>query len=301
MTSRRIWDPRLIRDRLNFWFTNRVPRRALTIWFGRFSRIEQPWIRDVSLKLWRTCSDLDLSDARRASFKSVHDCFTRELAPGARTIDADPTVVTSPCDAIVGQCGDVAGTRAFQAKGSDYSLDELLVSAELAERFRDGCYATLRLTPTMYHRFHAPYACRVRRVTYVAGDVMNVNPPTLARVERLYCRNERAVVELDLERGGHALALVPVAAILVASIRFSFVDVRLHLRYRGPNAIACDASLRKGDEMGWFEHGSTIIVLAPRGFALAAGIESGRRIRMGAPLLRLPDAPPPPRSSHGGA
>jgi len=130
---------------------------------------------------------------------------------------------------------------------------------------------------------------------------MNVNPPTLARVERLYCRNERAVVELDLERGGHALALVPVAAILVASIRFSFVDVRLHLRYRGPNAIACDASLRKGDEMGWFEHGSTIIVLAPRGFALAPGIESGRRIRMGTPLLRLPDAPPTSRPSHSGA
>ncbi len=275
-------------DAVNFWMTNPIPRRTLTRWFGRFSRIEQAWVRSVAMAVWHATSDLDLSDAKQSSFRSVHDCFTRELVPGARTIDPDPATVTSPCDAIIGACGAICDTRAFQAKGSMYRLDELLASADLAERYRDGCYATLRLTPSMYHRFHAPSDCRIRRITYVTGDLWNVNPPTLARVDRVYCRNERAVIEADLEDGGRALAIVPVAAILVASIRLLFVDVRLHLRCPGPNIINCDERLRKGEQMGWFEHGSTIILLAPRGFTLVPGIVPGQRIRMGAALLRRP-------------
>jgi len=100
------------------------------------------------------------------------------------------------------------------------------------------------------------------------------------------------VLRARLSRGGHSIALVPVAAVLVASIRLHFLDVLFHLRYRGPHEIPCRASFRKGQEMGWFEHGSTIIVFAPRGFELCEGIEPGTRLRMGQPLLRLPAQPP---------
>jgi phosphatidylserine decarboxylase len=95
---------------------------------------------------------------------------------------------------------------------------------------------------------------------------------------------------MRLARGGHPLAIVPVAAILVASLRLHFLDVLLHLRYRGPNEMPCDTVVTKGQELGWFEHGSTIIVFAPRGFVLAEGIRSGTAIRMGQPLMRLPAA-----------
>jgi phosphatidylserine decarboxylase len=268
--------------------TNRLPRALATRFMGWFSRREQPWVRAPSLALWKALSDLDLSDAKQRRFKSVHDCFTRELVPGARPVDADPNIVASPCDAIVGACGPLDGVTALQAKGAPYSIEELLGSRELAAVYRDGCYATLRLTPTMYHRFHAPHRCRVQRVTYVSGDVWNVNPPALARVDRLFCRNERAVIETELAEGGDRITLVPVAAILVASIRFTFVDVRLHLRYRGPNVIDCDATLDKGDEMGWFEHGSTIIAFAPPGYALCDSIAPGTRIRAGRALMRRP-------------
>jgi phosphatidylserine decarboxylase len=142
----------------------------------------------------------------------------------------------------------------------------------------------------MYHRFHAPHDGRIEHVTYLSGDTWNVNPIALARVERLFCRNERAVLRLRLARGGHRLAIVPVAAILVASLRLHFLDVLLHLRYRGPNEMPCDTAVAKGQELGWFEHGSTIIVFAPRGFELAEGIRSGTGIRMGQPLMRLPAA-----------
>ena len=115
-------------------------------------------------------------------------------------------------------------------------------------------------------------------------------PATIAlkRVERLFCRNERAVIRLRMAQAGHELALVPVAAILVASIRLHFLDVLLHLRWRGSNEMPCAAALAKGQEMGWFEHGSTILVFAPAGFRLAEGIAPGMRLRAGQALMHLP-------------
>jgi phosphatidylserine decarboxylase len=275
-------------ESLNFLLSNRIPRRRLTRFMAWFSKIEQPLVRDLSIGVWRLFADLDLADAKKTRFRSMHDCFTRELREGARPIDGNPDVLASPCDAIVGACGRVEDGMLIQAKGSAYALLDLLQDAELAAHYRDGCYATLRLTSGMYHRFHAPHECRVEGVTYVAGDVWNVNPAALKRVERLYCRNERAVIRTRLEAGGYRVTLVPVAAVLVASIRLHFLDVLLHLKHRGPHEFDCDARMAKGAEMGWFEHGSTIIVVAPAGFALAGGVTSQTRLRMGQPLMRLP-------------
>ena len=280
-------DRLLLQEDLNFLLTNRVPRIALTRFMGWFSKIRNPLLARLSIGTWRLFTDLDLSDARQQRFASLHDCFTRELVPGARVFDADPAVIDSPCDAIVGACGSLEGLGALQAKGSPYSMVELLGSEALAERYRDGMYVTLRLTSAMYHRFHAPDRGRLRHVTYLSGDAWNVNPIALKRVERLFCRNERAVLQTELE-GGHQVTLVAVAAILVASVRLHALDVLMHLRYRGPNEMACDASFERGDELGWFEHGSTIIVLAPRGFELCEGIATGVRLRAGMRLMKRP-------------
>jgi phosphatidylserine decarboxylase len=277
----------LLQEDVNFLLTNRIPRQALTRLMGWFSAIEQPLVRDLSLGLWRSFADLRLHEAKKTRFRSLHDCFVRELKEGARPVDPDPGTLVSPCDAIVGACGQVADGELIQAKGYRYTLMELLGDAKLADEFRDARYATLRITSSMYHRFHAPHGCRVEQVTYFSGDTWNVNPIALRRVERLFCKNERALLRLRLEAGGHRVLLVPVAAILVASIRLHFLDVLLHLRYRGPNVIACDARFAKGDEMGWFQHGSTILVFAPRGFELCRNVTSGAILRMGEPLLRI--------------
>lgn len=276
-------------DRLNVALTNRVPRALLTRFMGRFSRIRQPLVRDLSIALWQRFGDLDLRDAKKSRFDSVHDCFTRELRADARPIDVDPEVLVSPCDAIVGACGSVFGTDVFQAKGLAYRLAELLRDDELARYYRDGCYATLRLTAGMYHRFHAPHDCTVEQVDYVPGDVFNVNPPAVALIERLYCRNERAAIRSRLHQEAELVTLVPVAAILVAGIRLHCIDLLLHLGYRGPQRIGCKARLSKGEEMGWFEHGSTLLVFAPRSFALCDGIATGARIRMGQRLMKRLD------------
>lgn len=279
-----------LNEDLNFLLTNRVPRIALTRFMGWFSRIRQPLVRSASMAVWKAFTDLDLSDAKQPTFDSLHDCFTRELREGARPIDPDPKALVSPCDAIVGAVGPIGdGGQVFQAKGFPYTLRELIGDSPRAQEamtaLRGGSYITLRLTSAMYHRFHAPDALALEHVTHFSGDTWNVNPIALARVEKLFCRNERAALYTRLA-DGTPLLLVPVAAILVASLRLRALPLPLNTRYRGPDELPCGARYHRGEEMGHFEHGSTILVFAPPGVSLAPGVQSGQRIRMGQALLR---------------
>lgn len=284
MTSKTFLHRLLQQESLNFVLTNRLPRVALTRFMGRFSKMRQPLVRDVSIALFKFFGGLDLIEAKKQQFDSLHDCFVRELKDGARLFDADPQVLCSPSDGIVGGHGRIDGDELLQIKGMPYSLSELLGSQELADKHQGGSYVTLRLRASMYHRFHAPTDCTVQRVTHIQGDMWNVNPIALKRVPSLYCRNDRAVIEAALP-SGQVLTLVPVGAILVASVRLHFLGLNLHHDYRGEQVIACDAPLKRGQEMGWFEHGSTIVVLAPKGMVLVAGLATGTELRAGQPLL----------------
>jgi len=287
MTARSVIRRIARQEDVNFLLTNRLPRRWLTLFVGWLSRLEQPLLCRACIAIWGLFTELDLSDAHTTHFRSLRECFTRSLKEGARRVDPDPDVVVSPCDGIVGAMGRVSAGTVLQAKGFPYSLIELLGDAELVEQYLHGSFVTLRLTSGMYHRFHAPYDCRVQGVTYVSGDTWNVNPIALERIANLFCKNERAIIRCRLTGSDHLITLVPVAAILVASIRLHFVDVPLNLKYRGPNRIACDATLTKGSEMGWFEHGSTMIAFAPPGVSLSSRLHPGGLIRMGEPLLNL--------------
>jgi len=301
---------------LNFLLTNRLPRRLTTRFMGWFSKIENPVVRKTSIAAWKLFTDVDLSEAKTTKFKSMHDMFIRQLKPGARPVDPHPEILASPCDGIVGACGRIDGDHLYQIKGFPYALRDLLGEEADTGTFRNGTFATIRLTSSDYHRFHAPHDLVVDGITYISGDTWNVNPIALKRVEKLFCKNERALVHCKLQPSGHPIMLVPVAAILVASIRFNFVDTVRHLkprhevnrrrgsihkaramrtRRRGGGAklgvvhdIPCRAEMGKGDEMGWFEHGSTIIMFAPEGFDLADGIGEGTRIKAGQALMRLP-------------
>ncbi|MDO6416777.1 archaetidylserine decarboxylase [Sphingomonas sp. BIUV-7] len=275
----------LLQEDVNFLLTNRLPRRLATQLVGRFSRIEQPLVAKASIRVWRIFSDLDLSDAAAPRFASLHDCFTRRLRPGARPVDPRPDILASPCDAIVGAHGTVTGDEIHQIKGMPYSLAELLGDAADGAPFAGGTYVTLRLTAAMYHHFHAPHDLAVERVRYLSGDCWNVNPIALKRVERLFCRNERAIVSCRLADDTPFL-IVAVAAILVAGIRLTFLDTDRLLRDGGPRTVPVSADIAKGDEMGWFEHGSTLVLLLPPGFALADGIAEGTPIRQGEALAR---------------
>jgi len=276
-------------ETVNFIVTNRIPRRLATRFIGWFSRIEQPVVRDLSIAVWKMfAGDLRLDEAKKTSFTSLHDCFVRELRDGARVFDRDPRVLVSPCDGIVGATGSIHGNELLQAKGSTYAIDDLLGGdARAVERYQDGRYVTLRLTSSMYHRFHAPADCDIVGTTYVSGDMWNVNPITLKRIASLYCKNERAVIHARRHARADEFVIVAVAAILVASIHLHFVDVPLNLHYRGPSQLPCAASFRKGDELGYFHHGSTIIVIAPPGFELAGTVRELHPVRAGEALFRV--------------
>ena len=271
---------------VNFLLTNRIPRKALTHLVGWYSRIESPLLTRLSIAAWRVfASDLDLNEAQTQDFKSLRECFTRKLKPDARTIDARPEIVASPCDAVVGECGSIAGTTVYQAKGFPYKLADLIPEARLRRDFHDGIYVTLRLKSSMYHRFHAPVDCAISEINYISGDTWNVNPIALKRVDKLFCRNERAVVPLNCMATNGSICLVPVAAILVASMKFTGIEEPLDLNYTGANRIACDFAFKKGDEIGYFQQGSTIILFATSNYALCEAISPGMTIRMGQALL----------------
>ena len=166
-------------------------------------------------------------------------------------------MLVSPCDAIVGAAGTVAEHELLQVKGFPTRWRSCWAIAELVALYRDGRYVTLRLTAGMYHRFHAPHDCRVEQVTHISGDAWNVNPIALKRVEKLFCKNERAVLRLDLG-GGQIVTLVPVAAILVAGFRLRFLDIPVEGRDRNWTAHPAATPLRQGRGDGlvraWLDH-----------------------------------------------
>ncbi len=277
-----------LQEDVNFLVNNRIPRAYATKLMARFSRIESPCLTRISIAIWQAfAGDLRLDEAKKRQFRSLHECFVRELRAGARPVDPDPDVLVSPCDAVVGAFGRIRDTELYQVKGLDYGLGELLNDEAAAERYRNGLFATLRLKSSMYHRFHAPGECRATRVERIAGDTWNVNPIALRRVERLFCRNARAVVDLALPDPWASLTMVAVAAILVAGVALTFLDEPLGLDYRGAPVVRCDAAFHKGQELGHFQSGSTIVLLARGNLQFCPNVAEGATIRMGQPLLRF--------------
>lgn len=281
-----------ILESLNFLLTNRIPRNFSSRLVGKISRIENPLLAKLSIGIWkRFVDDLRLDEATTKHFKSMHECFIRELKPDARPIDNRANIVTSPCDAIVGAHGRIKDGQLFQIKGSPYTLKELVAhqgddpTSLNLDKYQNGRFVTLRIKSSMYHRFHAPVDCDVKQVQYISGDRWNVNPATLKRVEKLFCKNERAIVDLALPEGHGSITLVPVAAILVSSMRFHCLDETLDLDYQGSNFLPCDTSYQKGEQMGYFQHGSTIVMLCSEDYQFHSSICEGMTVRVGQPLM----------------
>lgn len=273
-----------LQEDLNFLITNRLPRALVTRAVGKVSRIRSRRFTRAALGVWGLfADDLRLAEAEHTDFQSLHECFVRRLAPGARPVDPRPDVLTSPCDAVVGACGRVEDGMALQAKGAWYPLADLLPDPGLARAHTGSTFVTLRLKANMYHRFHAPASARLTDVWYVSGDTWNVNPVALKRVERLFCKNERAVMHFD-----DGLTLVAVAAIAVASIRVHALDSTLDLGFEGVRRHRPGVPVGKGEELGYFHAGSTLLVFAPSPLRLAPEVVEGATIRVGQPLLLSP-------------
>ncbi len=232
---------------------------------------------------------LDLDEAVEGdplAFESFNAFFTRALKPSARPIAQEPDALASPVDGTVSQAGPIAAGRLLQAKGSYYDLDTLLSGAapRWSEAFREGEFATLYLAPYNYHRIHMPCDGTLREAWYVPGRLFSVNTKAAASIKGLFARNERVVLLFDGPMGPFALILV--GALFVGSMTTVFhgdVAPRSPRTVaRLPDVPASRSSLKRGDEVGRFNMGSTVILLYGRDrVAWETMLEAGHRIRMG--------------------
>ncbi len=280
---------------LNVWLLHLLPHHALTWVMRRLTRIRAPWIKDLVIRRFIHAFDVDMDEALEpdpGGYEHFDAFFTRALRPEARPQADDPAIVTSPVDGHVSQAGPIRDGRMIQAKGVDYSLETLLGGSEtLADRFAGGCFATLYLSPRDYHRIHMPASARLTAMRYVPGRLFSVSPASTDRVRGLFTRNERLVTVFETERG--PMAIVLVGAMFVSGIETSWAGMISNGR-QGPVPSTWDyrghrppIELYRGEEMGRFHMGSTVIVVFPPAtVTLDEGIRPGAPIRVGQALAR---------------
>ena len=249
-----------------------LPRYALTALVYRLARLRTVRIKNAMIGQFVKLYDVDLEGVRDPvpeGFASFNAFFTRALEPGARPVADEPRAIVSPVDGTVSAAGRIVEHKVFQAKGREYSLADLLfLETDRARVFENGRFATIYLAPYNYHRVHAPLACELDALHYVPGDLFSVNAATAQHLPRLFARNERLVMHFDTAEG--PAALVFVGALNVGSISTPWTG-EIRPRRRG-NAESIEPgahprTLAAGDLLGWFNMGSTVILLLPEGTA----------------------------------
>jgi phosphatidylserine decarboxylase len=289
-----------LRDRLFVALQRTLPQHLLSRMVLRATRIRSPGVKNVLISRFVRGFRPDMTEAAQPdplAFASFNEFFTRSLRGDARPVDANPATLVSPVDGTVSQIGTLDGSRILQAKGHDYTVDSLLARPEWVDRFRGGAFATLYLAPYNYHRIHMPLAGTLRAAWFVPGKLFSVNTATAAAVPELFARNERVVCVF--EHSGHApaesqlFAMILVGALFVGSISTVWHGDVTPCSPRRATLLPVDGSrsalaLQKGDEMGRFNMGSTVILLLSPGMAQwLPSFGSGTVVRFGEALGTL--------------
>lgn len=228
---------------------------------------------------------VDLSEVRLDldEFKRFGDFFARELKEGMRPVELDPDTLVSPADGRLQECGVISDGRIMQVKGRGYSVEELLGDRELALSLEDGAFATIYLSPSDYHRVHAPLDGDVAKAWTIPGALYSVSPRATALLDNLFVSNERLVVPLHTPHG--TLVVVLVAAAIVGKAVLSFSDLATNQgKTVAQRSFPQPVHLRQGEELGAFRLGSTVVLLTPKGWKMRIH-ESGESIRMGQRLM----------------
>ncbi len=265
-----------------------LPKHLLTRVIYVLARSELNFVKHTFLRIFLACYRIDMSEARERdpfAYRSFNDFFTRALLPDARPIDTESTALTSPVDGTVSQCGELDDDVLIQAKGRYYTLRELLADDQAAiDAYRGGSFACIYLAPYNYHRIHMPFDGSALTNTYVPGDLFSVNGATARAVPRLFARNERLICEFDTDHGRAAMILV--GALFVGSIQTVHCgEVNPPPRARkAPQQIkdGIGRPFSKGEELGRFNMGSTVILLFQRDkLQWSAAMQSGATVRLG--------------------
>ena len=275
------------RDKLFVTLQYLIPQHGLSRLVGILARSEVPWIKTTFINLFMKRFGIDLSEAQIEDpdqFETFNAFFTRALKADARPLEAaEDADIACPADGAVSQLGAIRANQVFQAKGHDYSLYDLLGGdSALASEFTNGQFATIYLSPRDYHRVHMPVTGTLRETRYVPGDLFSVNEATANGVPNLFARNERLVCIFDTEHGPAAVILV--GAMIVAGIETVFSGQVTPL----PKQVVttdyqrtAPITLEKGDELGRFLLGSTVVLLFPEGKArFESDLKAGSLVRV---------------------
>jgi phosphatidylserine decarboxylase len=273
--------------RLFVWLQHVLPQHALSRLILRATRVRSPWFKNRLVRGFVNLYPVDMTEALQAdpsSFATFNEFFTRALKPGARSIDPDPNSIACPADGAISEAGSIEGDQLLQAKGRRYTLGELLASQPWAKSFEGGSFATIYLAPFNYHRVHMPLRAQLRSTVYVPGRLFSVNAITARYVPRLFARNERVLTLFDTAFG--QLALVLVGALNVGSIATVWAgDITPAKRRQVTELPSPPLWLDKGEELGRFNMGSTVILLFQRGHArLNPQLRAGTIVRLGQSL-----------------
>ena len=270
-----------------------LPQHLLSRGMHALARSRQPAVRNLVLRtVLRSYPQIDMREALQPdpyTYPSFNAFFTRELRLGARPIATDTRALVSPVDGTVSQLGRTTAGTLLQAKGMQYTCAGLLADEAAATRYQDGSFACLYLAPYNYHRIHLPCAAVLRATRYVPGKLFSVNAATARAVPELFARNERVICDFDTDDG--PLCLVLVGALFVGSIETVFAGEINPPPGRGGKVRVIEAGVgrtfRRGEELGRFNMGSTVIVLTGKAVAFAPRVEPGEPVRLGQMLARF--------------
>ncbi len=272
-----------------------LPKHLLTRLVWRIARIRHVATKDFLITRFVKAFDVNLEEVKLPvpdGFATFNDFFVRELKDGVREIDDDADAIISPVDGTVSVAGTIRGNTIFQAKGFDYTLEDLLATdLDEAQHYVDGQFATIYLAPYNYHRVHAPLAGELIAARYVPGDLFSVDARTVSALNGLFRRNERLVMHFRTAVG--PAVLIFVGAMNVGSISTPWTG---EVRPRKTGVVDVldisghPTSVEKGDLLGWFNMGSTVILLLPAGaYAWDDDLEPGETLRMGEEIGELAD------------
>lgn len=270
-----------------------LPQHALSRLALRVTHSRRRWLKSLLIRRLVAAYEVDLSQAAEpdpAAYGSFNDFFTRRLAPGARPLPEDAAAIASPVDGVVSQAGTIRDGRVFQAKGRDFSVDELLGGApQRALPFRGGSFATLYLSPRDYHRIHMPVDGRLVETVHVPGRLFSVDASTTRAVRRLFARNERVAALFDTAAG--PLAVVMVGALFVSGIETvwqGLITPPTGRWVRSWDHRDDGPGFERGDEIGRFNMGSTVILLfGPGRVAWAPELAPDATLRMGQEIGKI--------------
>jgi len=260
---------------------------------GMAARVPLPAsLSRVAVGAYSRMFDVDLREVEPAmverGYASFDAFFTRTLREGARVIDKDPSVLISPCDGRLRDVAEIEAQGVVVAKGHAYAMGELLGDADLAARFVGGLQTVIYLHPRDYHRVHVPLTSRATRLVAVPGRLLPVNDASVSTEPRLFALNERQVHLLETDHG--AVAVVLVAAFGVGHMSCSYTRLDVHPEREVVVEPNPPPILTKGEELGVFHLGSTVVLLTEAGFELAEHLGPGARVELGQALLRRKEA-----------